>query len=68
MSDATGTVPPDPDEPMYAQLGEDGNPLSAKRGVDDDPDQNLPLADPGSYDGDNGEGIDTPEEQPGVGN
>ena len=28
---------------------------------------NLPLPDQGSYDGDHGEGIDEPEEQPGVG-
>jgi hypothetical protein len=28
---------------------------------------NPPLADPGSYDGEHGEGIDEPEEQPGVG-
>ena len=28
---------------------------------------NLPLPDQGSYDGEHGEGIDEPEEQPGVG-
>jgi len=32
------------------------------------PETNPPLPDPGSYDGEHGEGIETPEEQPGVGN
>jgi len=36
MSNTSATVPPDPDEPMYAQLGEDGNPFSGTKNEDDD--------------------------------
>ena len=39
MTDTSSTVPPEPDEPMYAQLGEDGNPFSDKKSEDDDDEQ-----------------------------
>jgi len=39
VTDTSATVPPDPDEPMYAQLGEDGNPFSDKKSEDDDDEQ-----------------------------
>jgi hypothetical protein len=57
MTDTSGVVPPEPEEPMYAQLGEEGDPFEV----------NPPLPDQGQYDGEHGEGLDEPEEQAGVG-
>ena len=74
MTDTSGTVPPEPEEPMYAQLGDEGNPFTESPGsgaVDYSTEGeavNPPLADPGQYDGEHGEGLDEPEEHPGVGN